>query len=85
MCVIRGNSNHDMAFYPNMRKKFFNVRVAEDWNRLHGEAIESPSLEVFKSHPDTILSNRIKGTLPELGDWMSSPPVVSSNINHAMI
>lgn len=47
--------------------------------------MESPSLEVFKSHLDTILSNMIKGTLPELGDWMSSPPVVSSNINHSMI
>jgi len=31
----------------NIRKHFFTVRVSEDWHRLPGEGVESPSLETW--------------------------------------
>jgi len=34
------------------RKNFFTKRVVKRWNRLPREAVESPSLEVFKKHVD---------------------------------
>ncbi|KFV77162.1 hypothetical protein N308_00736, partial [Struthio camelus australis] len=44
-------------FHPNMRKNFFPVRVTEHWNRLPGEVVEPPSLEIFKTRLDAILGN----------------------------
>jgi len=41
----------------NMRKNFFTLRVKEHWNRLPGEVVESPSLEIFKTRLDKILCN----------------------------
>lgn len=41
-----------------IRKHFFTVRVAEHWNRLPGEVMESPSLDIFKIHLDTDLASR---------------------------
>ncbi|KFV73001.1 hypothetical protein N308_11259, partial [Struthio camelus australis] len=43
----------------NLRKNFFTVRVTEHWNRLPREIVESPSLEIFKSHLDVILGNML--------------------------
>ncbi|KGL80101.1 hypothetical protein N309_13945, partial [Tinamus guttatus] len=42
-------------FHLHVRKNFFTVRVTEPWNRLPREAVESPSLEIFKTHPDATL------------------------------
>lgn len=53
-------------FHLNTRKHF-TVRVTKHWSRLPKEAGESPSLQVFKSHLDTILSNVLQLTLPEQG------------------
>ena len=39
----------------NMRKNLFTLRVAEHWNRLPREGVESPSLEIFKTCLDAIL------------------------------
>jgi len=36
-------------FFLNMRKNFFPLRVTEHWNRLPRDAVESPSLEIFKT------------------------------------
>ncbi|KAK4830044.1 hypothetical protein QYF61_008382 [Mycteria americana] len=41
----------------NIRKHFFTMRVTEPWHRLHGEVVESPSLEIFKSHLGRVLNN----------------------------
>jgi len=33
-----------------MRKNFFPLRVTEHWNMLPREAVDSLSLEIFKTH-----------------------------------
>jgi len=40
----------------NPRKNFFPLRVMEPWNRFPREAVESPSLEILKTHLDEVLS-----------------------------
>jgi len=37
-----------------MRKNFI-LRVMEPWPRLPREVVESPSLEILKTHLDTVL------------------------------
>ncbi|KFV78341.1 hypothetical protein N308_11969, partial [Struthio camelus australis] len=46
-------------FHLNLRKNFFTVRVTEQWTRLPREAVESPSLEIFKTRLDVILGNML--------------------------
>ena len=42
-------------FHTKIWKDFFMVRVMEHWNRLPREVVESPSMEIFKTHLDTYL------------------------------
>ncbi|KGL93631.1 hypothetical protein N301_03845, partial [Charadrius vociferus] len=46
-------------FILDIRKKFFTLRVVRHWNRLPREAVEAPSLEVFKARFDGALSNLV--------------------------
>jgi len=50
-----GHKLKPRKFQLNMRKHFFTLRVTEHWNRVPREVVESPSLEIFKTHLDTVL------------------------------
>ena len=57
--VTRGNGHQrkHRRFVLNIRTHFFPVRVMEQWHRLPRELVESPSLEIFKSHLDMVLGS----------------------------
>ena len=44
-------------FHLDVRKNIFTLRVTDHWNRLPIEAVESSSLETFKTHLVIILHN----------------------------
>ncbi|KFO10249.1 hypothetical protein N312_03523, partial [Balearica regulorum gibbericeps] len=46
-------------FRLDIRKKFFPVRVVRHWYRLAREAVDAPSLEVFKARLDGALGNLV--------------------------
>jgi len=50
------------------RKNFFPLRVMEPWPRLPREAVDSPSLEMFKTHLDKVLCSLLWVTLLGQGD-----------------
>ncbi|KFR01617.1 hypothetical protein Y956_12922, partial [Nipponia nippon] len=43
----------------DIRKLFFTMRVVRHWNRLPREAVDAPSLEVFKARLDGALSSLV--------------------------
>jgi len=57
----RGNSSKlkEGRFRLDIRKKFFTMRVVKHWNRLPREAVDAPSLEVFKARLDGTWSNLV--------------------------
>jgi len=48
-------------FHTNMQKNLFMVKMTEYWNRLPREVVESPTMEIFKTHLDTHLCNLLQG------------------------
>ncbi|KFR11210.1 hypothetical protein N306_09592, partial [Opisthocomus hoazin] len=46
-------------FRLDIRKKFFTMRVVKHWNKLPREAVDVPSLAVFKARLDGALSNLV--------------------------
>ncbi|KFU91947.1 hypothetical protein M959_03532, partial [Chaetura pelagica] len=46
-------------FRLDIRKKFFTIRVVRNWNGLLREAVDAPSLGVFKARLDEFLCNLV--------------------------
>ena len=46
-------------FRLDIRKKSLTVRVVRQWNRLHRDVVDAPSLETFKVSLDKALGNLI--------------------------
>ncbi|KFP66360.1 hypothetical protein N322_07282, partial [Cariama cristata] len=46
-------------FRLDIRKKFFIMRVIRHWNKLPREAVDAPSLEMFKARLDGALSKLV--------------------------
>ena len=67
-------------------KKCFTMRVVRHWHRLPTEAVDAPSLEVFKVRLDGALSNLIswKMSLHTAGGWTGSSLKVPFNPNHSV-
>jgi len=53
----------------NTGKNFFTLRVTEHWNRLPREVVESPSLQLLKTHLDKVLCSLLWVTLLRQGGW----------------
>jgi len=49
----------ECRFRLDIRKKFFTMRVVKHWHRLPREAVDAPSLEVFRAGLDGALSNMV--------------------------
>ena len=58
-------------FRLDVRKKFFAVRVGRHWKTLPREAVDAPSLAVFKARLDGALSKLVqwKVSLSMAGGW----------------
>lgn len=66
-------ANWNTKFCLNIRKHFFTHQVTEHWHGLPGEVVESPSLEMFKSHLDVVLGSCLwvfLSLLEQELDWM---------------
>jgi len=57
----RGNGHtlKHRRFPLSIGKHFFTVRVTEHWHRLPRQVVESPSLEMLKSHLNMFLGNQL--------------------------
>ena len=65
VCSNRSKSNglklEHRKFGTNIWKNFVMLRVTEHWNGLPREVVESPTMEIFKTHLDTHLCNLLQG------------------------
>jgi len=68
-----GHKLKQRKFRLNMRKNFFPLRVTEPWPRLPREAVQSPSLEMFKPRLATVLCSLLWVTLLQQGVGLGDP------------
>lgn len=54
-----GFKRKEGRFRLDVRRKFFTVTVVRHWNRIPREAVDAPSLEVFKARFGKALGNLI--------------------------
>ncbi|KFR15101.1 hypothetical protein N306_04244, partial [Opisthocomus hoazin] len=54
-----GSKLQEGRFTLDIRKKFFTLRVVKHRNKLPREAVDAPSLAVFKARLDGALSNLV--------------------------
>ncbi|KFR14925.1 hypothetical protein N306_07732, partial [Opisthocomus hoazin] len=54
-----GSKLKEGRFRLDIRKTFFTMRVVRHWSRLPREAVDTPSLAVFKARLDGALSNLV--------------------------
>jgi len=54
-----GSKLKEGRFRLDIRKKFFTMRVVKHWHRLPREAVDAPSLAVFKARLDGALSSLV--------------------------
>lgn len=52
-----------------IRKHFFTLKMVRHWSRLPREAVESPSLETFKTQLDVTMGSLLQLALPEREPW----------------
>ena len=52
-----GHKLEHRKFHTNMKKHFCTLMVAELWNKLPRELVESPPLDILTTHLDIFLSN----------------------------
>lgn len=66
---LRGNGHKrkHRRYHLNIRKHSFTVRMAEHWRKLPRVVVETPSLNIFKSHLDIVLGKCLQVALLELG------------------
>lgn len=75
-CQAKRHKSKHRRFRLNIRMQLFSVQMI---------VMKSPSLEIFKSHLDTVLGNMVKVSLLE-GNCTKWPPEVQpSNHNHSVI
>lgn len=72
-----GHNLKHRQFHLNIRK-LFSVTVIEYWHRLPREAVQFPSLVIFKNCPDMVLGNQLCTWLYQgRGSWTKIPTEVS--------
>ena len=59
MVWLSGEQQQKLEHKTNARKNFFPVRVTEHCNRLCREVVESPSMEMLKTHLDAYQCNSL--------------------------
>ena len=56
---VEAKERNLVGFRPDIRRRYFTVRVVRRWNRLPSEVVDVPSLEAFKVRLDGALSNLV--------------------------